>query len=160
VDRARGPAVDVVWDLRHPLPFSSDSFLAIFCEHVLEHLTKPDAADLVRECRRILQPGGVIRLSTPDAERFLRSYATDRSFLFHPGFAEAVEMPLDRINLMMREFGQHLWVYDADSLVFLLQRAGFSKVIPQAFGQSIHPLMKDIDSSAREFESLYVEATK
>jgi predicted SAM-dependent methyltransferase len=160
VDMARGPRVDIVWDLRRGLPFRNDSSEAIFSEHVIEHLPKEGAEDLVRECYRVLQPGGVLRLSTPDAGRFLRSYAGDADFLHHPEFSEAIETPLDRINMMMREGGQHLWTYDAASLLLLLGKVGFTSVVEQKFGESWHPQMQGIDSESRAFESLYVEGRK
>ncbi|HEY3027477.1 MAG TPA: hypothetical protein VGJ55_15110, partial [Pyrinomonadaceae bacterium] len=78
----------------------------------------------------------------------------------HPAFPEPIETPLDRINQMMREYGQHLWAYDADSLFIALRKAGFSRVIEQQFGQSAHPRMQDVDSEGRAFESLYLEAIK
>src|SRR5918911_3274202 len=116
VDIARGPGVQVVWDLGAGLPFADASCSAVFSEHVIEHLPREAAARLFKECHRILQPGGVLRLSTPDAERFLRSYAGDGEFLRHPSFDEPAETRLDRINKMMREHGQHLWAYDEESL--------------------------------------------
>jgi predicted SAM-dependent methyltransferase len=160
VDIARWPGVEIIWDLRRGLPFPDESCAALFGEHVIEHVPKEDAEKLLRECHRVLQKDGVLRLSTPDAGRYLRSYAGDGEFLRHPAFPEPIETPLDRINQMMREYGQHLWVYDADSLLLLLRKAGFSRVIEQQFGQSAHPRMQDIDSEGRAFESLYVEAVK
>lgn len=160
VDIARGPGIDVVWDLRRPLPFRDESCEAIFCEHVIEHLSKEDAEKLLRECRRILQRGGVLRLSTPDAGRFLRSYAGDGEFLRHPNFSQPIETLLDRVQLMMREDGQHLWVYDSPSLLLLLERTGFTSATEQEFGVSRHPRMRNMDAEARRFESFYVEAVK
>ncbi|HEY0003244.1 MAG TPA: methyltransferase domain-containing protein [Pyrinomonadaceae bacterium] len=160
VDIARGEHVDIVWDLRRPLPFANDSCAAIFSEHVIEHLSRDDAERLVQECQRVLQPGGVLRISTPDAGRFLRAYADEDEFLRHPGFTEPIRTPLDRINQMMREGGQHLWAYDAPSLLLLLSRAGFSEAMKQEFGRSLHPRMQNLDTEARAFESLYVEAVK
>jgi predicted SAM-dependent methyltransferase len=160
LDIARGDNVDIVWDLRHGLPFADESCAALFGEHVIEHVPRDAAEKLLRECHRVLQPGGVLRLSTPDAGRYLRSYAGDGEFLRHPAFPGPYETPLDRINHMMREDGQHLWVYDADSLLLLLRKAGFSLVMEQQFGQSAHPRMQHVDSEGRAFESLYVEAFK
>jgi predicted SAM-dependent methyltransferase len=160
VDIARSPHVDVVWDLRRGLPFADESCAVIFSEHVIEHLSKEDAEKLLGECCRVLQRGGVLRLSTPDAGRYLRSYAGDREFLRHPSFPQEVETPLDRVNMMMREGGQHLWVYDAESLLLLLRRAGFSASVEQQFGVSQHPRLQNIDTEARAFESFYVEAVK
>jgi predicted SAM-dependent methyltransferase len=160
VDLARGPGIDVVWDLRRSLPFADESCAAVFSEHVIEHLSKEDAEGLLRECHRILQRGGVLRLSTPDAGRYLRAYAGDGEFLRHPSFTQAVETPIDRINIMMREGGQHLWVYDSASMLLLLRRVGFASAVEQQFGISLHPRMQSIDLEARAFESLYVEAVK
>ncbi len=160
IDMARADGIDVVWDLRRGLPFPDGSCAAVFGEHVIEHMPKEAAEFLAREALRVLAVGGVLRLSTPDAGRYLRSYATDREFLQHPSFPAPVETPLDRINQMMREGGQHLWAYDAESLTLLLKRAGFSSAVEQQFGRSLHEQMQGIDTEARAFETLYVEAVK
>jgi predicted SAM-dependent methyltransferase len=160
VDQARGLEVQVVWDLRRGLPFRSDSCAAIFSEHLIEHVSKADAQNLLRECYRALQPGGVLRLSTPDAEKFLRSYVGDREFLKHPNFSRPIDAPIDRVNEMMREEGQHLWSYDAELLTLMLKRVGFPAITRQSFGVSLRQRMQDIDFGARAFESLYIEAVK
>ena len=160
VDQARGPEIQVVWDLRRGLPFQDDSCAAIFSEHLIEHVTREDADHLLAECYRVLANGGVLRLSTPDAGRFLRSYAGDQKFLRDPAFGELPGTPMDRVNQMMREYGQHQWVYDAESLMILLKKSGFTSVVEQNFGQSVHPKMNGIDTESRAFESLYVEAVK
>jgi predicted SAM-dependent methyltransferase len=157
VDAARGPGVDIVWDLRRGLPFAAGSCSAIFCEHLIEHIPRESAPRLLRDCRRALEPGGILRLSTPDAERYLRSYAGDGEFLRHPSFVEPSDTPLDRVNRMMRESGQHVWAYDEASLLLLLQRSGFTTSLRQEFGRSLHPRMANLDAAERAFESLYVE---
>jgi predicted SAM-dependent methyltransferase len=160
LDAARGEQIDVVWDLRRGLPFADESCAAVFGEHVIEHVPRGDAEKLLRECRRALKEGGVLRLSTPDAGLYLRSYAGDGQFLRHPAFTEHAETPMDRVNQMMREYGQHLWCYDAESLLLLLRKIGFSRAVEQKFGESLDPSMRGIDSEGRAFESLYVEAVK
>jgi predicted SAM-dependent methyltransferase len=160
VDHARGPEVQVVWDLRRGLPFQDKSCSAIFSEHLIEHVPREDAELLLAECHRVLASGGVLRLSTPDAGRYLRSYAGDQSFLRDPAFGETAGTPMDRVNQMMREDGQHQWAYDGESLTLLLTKCGFGSVIAQEFGQSVHPKMIGIDTASRAFESLYVEAVK
>lgn len=160
VDHARGPEVQVVWDLRRGLPFQDESCSAIFSEHLIEHVPREDAERLLAECHRVLASGGVLRLSTPDAGRYLRSYAGDQNFLRDPAFGEAAGTAMDRVNQIMREYGQHQWVYDGESLMILLKKCGFTSVIEQQFGQSVHPKMSGIDTESRAFESLYVEAVK
>src|SRR5215472_7898117 len=160
VDRARGPEVQVVWDLSQGLPFPDSSCSAIFSEHLIEHITKDAAARLLGECHRVLQNEGVLRLSTPDAELFLRSYAGDQLFLAHSEFSQPIDAPVDRVNIMMREYGQHLWSYDEELLALMLKRAGFTRVERQSFGVSAHARMCNIDFAKRAFESLYIEGIK
>ena len=160
LDMARGDGIDIVWDLRDGLPFLAESCTAVFGEHVIEHMSKEDARQLLRECHRVLQPGGLIRLSTPDAARYLHSYSGDGEFLRHPSFSMPMETPMDRINQVMREFGQHLWIYDAKSLMLLLRQTGFASAVEQKFRESLRPRLQNIDSEERAFESLYVEAVK
>lgn len=159
LDAARAEGVDVVWDVTKGLPFQSASCSAIFGEHIIEHIAKEEVEELLKDCHRVLQPGGVLRLSTPDAELYLRSYAGDREFLRREDFLEPAEAPLDRINIIMRAYG-HRWLYDGETLTLALQRAGFSKIVRQRYGESLHPRMKDIDLELRAFESLYIEAVK
>jgi len=45
--------------------FATDSFDAVTINHVIEHL--PDPAAALRECARILRPGGRLVVSTPNA---------------------------------------------------------------------------------------------
>lgn len=160
LDRARGPQVQVVWDLGEELPFATASCSVILAEHVIEHLNRTEGERLLQECHRVLCPGGVLRVSTPDAEHFLRSYVGDRTFLFDPCFERPAETAMDRINHMMREDGQHLWCYDAELLTLLFRRSGFVDISTRLFGESTDSVLTGIDSEARRFESLYVEGTK
>jgi SAM-dependent methyltransferase len=64
------PRADSYVDLRKPLPFADKSIDGIFCEEVIEHLSELDGAVMLRECLRILKPGAVIRVTTPDLDWF------------------------------------------------------------------------------------------
>jgi len=159
LDAAWGYA-DVVWDLRNGLPFQDGSCRAILMEHLIEHLPREEGVNLVAECHRVLEPGGIVRISTPDAEKYLRAYVANDQFLFSPEFYEPIESPLDRINLMMRAHGHHLWAYDETSLGRLLQQAGFDQIVRQAGQVSVSVDLAGMDHPEREFESLYLEGIK
>lgn len=75
---------DIQHDLTQPLPFPNDSVDRVYSSHVLEHFTYPNPLlDLLRECHRVLRPGGTFSIAVPNAQLFLKAY-------FHPeGFDRA-----------------------------------------------------------------------
>src|SRR6266513_2402566 len=66
-----GLGADVPWDLRNRLPLSDQSSEAVFHEHLLEHLPLSGALSLLRECWRVLMPGGIVRVGVPDFGRYV-----------------------------------------------------------------------------------------
>jgi SAM-dependent methyltransferase len=70
---ATGPGV-IAANLVKGVPFPDESFDVVYHSHLLEHFPKKDARNFLRECNRILRPGGVIRVVVPDLEAIARSY--------------------------------------------------------------------------------------
>jgi predicted SAM-dependent methyltransferase len=62
------------WDLKEDLPFAEASFDVVYHSHVLEHFSKADGQRLLERCRRVLRPGGTIRVVVPDLERIVQLY--------------------------------------------------------------------------------------
>ena len=58
----------------YDLPFGDESFDVVFSHALLEHLSNPGKA--VQEVWRVLKPGGVLGVCTPDWSGFLFSPAT------------------------------------------------------------------------------------
>ncbi len=61
-------------DVRKKLPFADSTFDAAYAFHIVEHLTPAEATIFAMELYRLLKPGGIIRISTPDLEDICRSY--------------------------------------------------------------------------------------
>ena len=61
-------------DASRGLPFSDNTFDICYSSHVLEHLKQAEAAHFLSEIRRIMKPGGIVRLAVPDLEGIVRSY--------------------------------------------------------------------------------------
>jgi SAM-dependent methyltransferase len=62
------------YDIRRPLPFPDDTFDAVYALHIIEHLTPEEASRFVAEIFRVLRPGGIVRVSTPDLESAVKAY--------------------------------------------------------------------------------------
>jgi SAM-dependent methyltransferase len=54
-----------VHDIRQPIPLGDESFQAIICHQVIEHLTVESATHLLRESFRMLREGGTLLLYSP-----------------------------------------------------------------------------------------------
>jgi len=68
-----GPGVRAC-DLRRGIPAKDGAFDAVYVSHLLEHFPRKEAQHLLKECHRVLRPGGIIRLAVPDLERIARTY--------------------------------------------------------------------------------------
>jgi predicted SAM-dependent methyltransferase len=162
-------------DATRVFPLPDGSFDFIFSEHHIEHITYQQAGFMLRECRRVLRPGGRIRIATPDLSQLLRLYSepgaageeyirwmTDRFLPDAPGYS-----PVFVINLCMRLAG-HQFVYDGDTLMAALAAAGFVDIERAAPGVSATPELHAIDSHERftgdsgvnRYETMVYEARK
>lgn len=68
-DRRERPGVTVIGDIRDGLPLESASIDYIVSIHALQDLPYFDVVPALAELRRLLVPGGVLRLGLPDMDR-------------------------------------------------------------------------------------------
>jgi SAM-dependent methyltransferase len=130
------------------IKLSDESCDIVFCSHVFEHIPHTRLPTILSEINRILRPGGILRLLTPDLavvakayvekdENFFRqakeedeSLRTDlgfggmlMNFIVSPGQDTAL---LDR-NLQTFIAGYaHLYSYDYSMLSIMLEQLGYS----------------------------------
>jgi predicted SAM-dependent methyltransferase len=163
--------VTCVFNCAEGLPFENNSVRGIFTEHFFEHLDyETEASVFLSDSFRVLQPGRVIRIIVPDAEKLIRAYCspnweelsivrplTPERMDFHLGCHYNTKMEL--INMIFRQHGEHKFAYDYETLKFCLEKVGFTRVMKMRFGQGCMAELI-IDLKERESESLYVEAVK
>ena len=150
-----GDPVDVAWNLAHSLPFDSGSVVAIFHEHLLEHLPLQAGDSFMQECFRVLRPGGILRVGVPDAGRLIQSYAGDRSYLenLHPSRPTAL-IAVQELFYWHR----HCAMFDVETLELLFRASGFPDPHERAFGDT--DLDQAPDTERRRANTLYAEARK
>lgn len=134
-------------DLRDRLPFPTASAHRIYSEHLIEHLELEDGLRLLRECRRLLAPGGVLRIATPDLEALVDAYREDWraqdwvQWPCHRFLDSAARM----LNMAFRAWG-HRHLYDAEELELRLREAGFTELQRCALGASEHPELGGLET--------------
>jgi len=164
----------VYLDAVKPFPLPDGCFDVVFSEHMLEHLAYVDGQRCLRECHRVLRPGGRIRIATPSLERLIALYDDDlsdvqRRYLRWSAdeFVQHADAPLPGfvLNNFLRDWG-HEFVYDAATLRHALDSAGFVDVEEHPIGQSGDPRLAGLEghlagaAEFNEYETLVLEARR
>jgi predicted SAM-dependent methyltransferase len=61
-------------DILSGLPYEDSTFDMVYSSHFIEHISKKDVVNFLIDCRRVLKPGGLIRLVLPNFENIAREY--------------------------------------------------------------------------------------
>lgn len=161
-------------DLTKGIPHGDGTVDAVYSSHMLEHVTRDQAEFVLRECHRVLRPGGTLRVVVPDLRLLARKYLDgDRAFFGdHDGpLADAFvrslylrSVPKGRLperlarRVLRTDEGGHQWMYDGESMSRLIARAGFRDVRVRAYGEGDHAAAAALDW--RPHDSVHVEAVK
>lgn len=122
-----------------PLPFPDDHADRIFIEHGIEHFTCEHGVKLLEEFRRILKPGGVLRVCIP---------------------VVGVHLKRDHCKDLLVGHG-HKTAYDRNIAISMLWAAGF--LLPDIKITERHDTdghWKQIGKEMDDEETLRIEATK
>ena len=159
----RGEAL-VYLDVRKRFPLPDASFDLIHSEHMLEHLTYADGQRCLRECLRVLRPGGTIRTATPSLERLAALYGggdvQDRYVRWAVDTLDPeadARLPGVVINNFFRSWG-HRFVYDPQTLRHALTQAGFVDIEDKPLGQLERHLAEAAEFN--EYETFVLEAKR
>lgn len=144
-----------------PLPDSSAD--VIYSSHMFEHLDRQEAANFLREARRVLIPAGVLRLAIPDLAYNIARYHKEGAEWFMENLHTCVPKPKGikgKILDMLAGHRQHNWMYDAKSLSELLTQHGFIQVTVLERGQTTIADPANLDLSQPMEGTMFVEAIK
>jgi predicted SAM-dependent methyltransferase len=153
-------------DVRRGLAYADGTVSFVYSSHMIEHMARWQALALLRECHRVLKPGGVARIVTPDLALLVAEYQrgeapcgpTPADSLFEQllTFRESTAGPVQRV--MLRLLAQpHQWLYDGESLTTLFREAGFGEPRVTGYRESALP---EIDVLEDRDGSLFVEAVR
>lgn len=141
-------SADMQLDLTEPLPWAQSSVDGIYSEHFFEHITQAQGIALLHEARRLLKPGGVIRIAMPDLEAMVKEYNNHE---INPEWGRLgvdwAANRCERLNMAMRWWGRQ-WIYDQEELVRLAKKIGLSFKGRYQYGESDVPMFKNKEHRA------------
>ena len=158
-DRKEGPGIDLSCDIRDGLPLANDSLDYAVSIHALPELALDELVPALRELRRVLRVGGVLRLSLPDLERGFRAYTNaDRDYFLVPD-DDAYSLG-GKLVMQLLWYGHSRSLFTTDFIEELLRKAAFAEVAQCGFRETRSRFDEIVQLDDREFESLFVEAVK
>jgi ubiquinone/menaquinone biosynthesis C-methylase UbiE len=158
-DRKAGPGIDLSCDIRHGLPLRDASVDYAVSVHALQEIAYPELLPVLEELRRVLKPGGVLRLVLPDLDKAVDARRRgDRGYFLVPD--EDAGAIGSKLVVQLVWYGYTRTPFTRDFAHELLAAAGFAAVRDCAYRRtaSAYPAIVELDN--RERESLFVEAVK
>jgi predicted SAM-dependent methyltransferase len=130
VDSSRDSAADVLMAVP-PILFPDGSASEVWACHFLEHLSKPDADEFLREAYRVLTPGGRLGIVVPDTRAIMWAWLDgDRRPVEYPAgrfwdMGDLDDVCATFLYSTVQE-SHHKWMYDEVTLRRAIEDAGFA----------------------------------
>ena len=123
VDHGKFPHLDYNQDIRFLPMFKDNSVDLIYASHVLEYFDRVEVLAVLKEWKRVLKKGGILRLAVPDYEALIKVYrkTKDLNKVLGPLFGR---WAIAKTKFII----YHKTVYDFASLNGILLQSGFNKV--------------------------------
>lgn len=144
-------------NLTRPLPLEANTIEFIYTEHFIEHITRDEGVSFVTDCYRVLKPGGVLRISTPNLRRLIDDYLSGSTDEWKE-WDWAPETSCQMVNGGMRLWG-HQFVYDHDELERLLGEAGFNSTNRTGWRESQYEELRGLETR-KYYDDVILEAVK
>jgi predicted SAM-dependent methyltransferase len=153
------PQVDVVDDIRELSKFKDACATLVYVSHVLEHISRREYKKVLLGWRRLLVPGGTLRLAVPDFEAVVNHYLTHKNIEVLRGFLYGGQTYPENY---------HYCAWDFYALSKDLEECGFVNVRRWDWRKTEHSRIDDfsqcylphMDKENGTLMSLNVEATK
>jgi len=158
-DVKQGPGIDVTCDIREGLPLESESIDYAVSIHALQELTYYEIVPALEELRRVLKPGGVLRLALPDAALGIRAYVDGEADYFLVPDTDAGTIG-GKFCVQLTWYGHSRSLFTRDFIDELLTRAGFETTVACDYQETASSFPEITTRDNRKGESLFVEAFK
>ena len=145
VDLDTFPHIDYQSDVAHLPMFEDESVDLIYSSHTLEYFDRFEVQEVLKEWRRVLRRGGVLRLAVPDFEALVKVYQQygDLSKIVGPLYGRIIVKTSEGEKAVY-----HKTVYDFRALKEVLALAGFRNVHRYDWRNTVH---KDYDDFSQAY---------
>ena len=158
-DIKQAHGIDISADIRQGLPLEGDSIDYIVSIHALNEMPYDGLLPALQELRRVLKPGGVLRLVLPDLLKGVHAYERgDRDYFLVPD--DDVKSLGAKLIVQLFWYGYSRTLFTSEFIEEMLYKAGFERVDHCSYQQTRSRFAEIIELDNRENESLFVEATK
>jgi SAM-dependent methyltransferase len=158
-DRLANPGVDLPGDIRDGLPLADASVDYAVAMHALQELPYGDLEPALRELRRVITPGGVLRIGVPDLDRAIAAYVAGEREYFDVPDADAACIGA-KLVVATVGYGAVRTPFTFDFAAELLDRAGFRDVVRCELGRTTSTFEDIVALDDRKRETLFVEARR
>ncbi len=155
----REPGGDIQCDVTQGLPYSDNSVDGIYSGNFIERLKQSEIISFFRECRRVLKPGGRVRIATQDLDTIISQYMENKwrqPWLKKYGY-DWIQNRAEYINISLREWG-HSWVVNEEELTRLANWAGLENPCRTNINESIDSRLSNLET--RTESTLIMEYSK
>lgn len=153
------PEVDLIADIRKGLPLEDDSIEYAVSIHALPELEYGAVVPALRELKRVLKPGGVLRLVLPDLQKAIDAYARRDHRYFRLVEEDAATLG-GRLITQILWYGYSRTLFTSDFTAELLAKAGYVDVVSCQPHRTASRFSEIVEFDNREEESLYIEGAK
>lgn len=141
LDAQPHPHVDLVTDVAHLDAIPDESADLIYAAHVLEHFGRWEFRAVLAEWRRVLKPGGLLRLAVPD-------FAACAKLYYEQGLADGLNGLIGLISGGQRDpHDFHKMIFDERFLTHELLGLGFHNVRRWDWRTTAHANVDDYSQS-------------
>ncbi len=156
-DLAEGPGIDISCDIFKGLPLDDASIDYISSQHSLPELKIYDQVTALTELRRVLKPGGVLRMSLPDLDLFIAAYQSRSQ---GPFLVWDWDTPSGNFITHMLWYNTIHTPFTGEFAEELMLKAGFAEVRHVAYRVTASEYAEIVELDNRPDESFYIEAFK
>lgn len=122
----------IAYNLSKGIPFPDSSFDVVYHSHLLEHFSKQEAVEFIKECHRVLTEKGIIRIAVPDLETIVKEYSLnlEKAIKDEPNASDDYEwIMLELFDQLTRnysggEMARYLQRIDVPNKEYVYQRIG------------------------------------